>query len=151
GGAVGPVDLAPAVTSTVHDAVQGLSAALRLGGLVSFDFLLVDGTPWPLEVKPPPTPPLDGLHGRAGALVTAHPAPRAGEVPRLTRAEGARAAAILYADRGALSVGALPWPGWSGDRPAPGTRIPRHRPIATVFARGATPEQALRKCRERLD
>ena len=58
---------------------------------------------------------------------------------------------MLYADPRPLTVGAVPWPEWTADRPAPGTRVPRYRPIATVFAAAETPEAAFDSCRRRLD
>lgn len=151
GGAVGPVELPVAATRSIHDAVQGVSTALRLVGLVAFDFLLVDGTPWLLEVNPRPSATLDVFDDEAGSLFSAHLAACAGETPPLPAAEGARAAAILYADPAPLAVGGVLWPEWAADRPTPGARIPRHRPIATVLAQGATPDHALHSCRERLD
>jgi predicted ATP-grasp superfamily ATP-dependent carboligase len=152
GGAVGPVDLDPGIARVIHKAVHALSAALRLVGLVSFDFLLVDGAPWLLEVNPRPSATLDVFDDAAGTLFRAHLAACAGATPPpLPPREGACAAAILYADRGRLGVGTGHWPEWTADRPPPGTRIPRYHPVATVFARGATPEAALRSCRARLD
>ena len=58
---------------------------------------------------------------------------------------------MLYADPGPLTIGTVAWPEWTADRPAPGTRIPRYRPIATVFAAAETPETAFDSCRRRLD
>jgi predicted ATP-grasp superfamily ATP-dependent carboligase len=151
GGAVGPVELPPDTTRVIHRAAQELSAALRVVGLVSFDFLLVDGTPYLLEVNPRPGATLDVFDDAEGTLFSAHLAACAGRTPPMPATEGARAAAILYADRGPLTVGTLPWPPWTADRPPPATRIPRYRPIATVFAHGSTADAALRNCRERLD
>ena len=71
--------------------------------------------------------------------------------PSFQPRSGARAAAILYADPGALTVDTVAWPEWTADRPGPGTRIPRYRPIATVFAAGDTAEAAFDSCRGRLD
>lgn len=61
-----------------------------------------------------------------------------------------RAAAYLYADRGMVRIPAIDWPAWSADRPAPGTVIRLHDPIATVFADGHTDLEAEALCRKRL-
>ncbi len=151
GGAVGPVHLAPATEATLRATVDALTAALGLVGLVAFDFLLAGVTPYLLEVNPRPSATLDVFDDDAGSLFTAHLAACAGRALQLPATPGARAAAILYADRGPLTVAELPWPAWTADRPAAGSRIPRYRPIATVFAAAATPEEALRSCRGRLD
>jgi predicted ATP-grasp superfamily ATP-dependent carboligase len=61
-----------------------------------------------------------------------------------------RASAILYADQGSLTAGEINWPDWTADRPAPGTAVPVEQPIATVFAEGATADEAERVARDRL-
>ena len=50
-----------------------------------------------------------------------------------------------------MTIDAVRWPEWTADRPAAGTRVPRYRPIATVFAAAETPETAFESCRGRLD
>jgi len=132
-------------------AVEAVSAALDLVGLVSFDFLLDDGVPLLLEVNPRPSATLDVFDDPAGALFRAHVAACKGGVLELPRLKGGRAAAVLYADRGAVMPSPLTWPPWTADRPCPGTRIARHRPIATVLASGATAAEAEQICRLRLD
>ena len=52
---------------------------------------------------------------------------------------------------GPLTIDAVRWPEWTADRPPPGTRVPRYRPIATVFAAAETPEATFESCRRRLD
>jgi predicted ATP-grasp superfamily ATP-dependent carboligase len=151
GGAVGPLRLAPATEAAVRAAVDKVSAALGLVGLVAFDFLLAGDALYLLEVNPRPSATLDVFDDAAGSLFRAHLAACAGHTPQLPAVQGPRAAAILYAEPGSLRVGEQPWPAWTADRPAPGTRIPRYRPIATVFSVGETPEEAFRSCRGRLD
>jgi predicted ATP-grasp superfamily ATP-dependent carboligase len=151
GGAVGPVDLAPAIDAAMRAAVEGVCPALDLVGLVAFDFLLAGNTPHLLEVNPRPSATLDVFDDASGALFEAHLAACDGRPPQLPASQGARAAAVLYADPRPLTVGAVPWPEWTADRPAPGTRVPRYRPIATVFAAAETPEAAFDSCRRRLD
>jgi predicted ATP-grasp superfamily ATP-dependent carboligase len=153
GGAAGPARLQTAAETLMTDAARTIARELGLVGLVSFDFLLVDSVPLLLEVNPRPGATLDVFDGAAGALFAAHVAACRGEPVALgpiPPAE-ARAAAILYADRGPLTPDAPEWPQWTADRPMPGTRIPRHRPIATVFAAGETATAAELNCRRRLD
>lgn len=151
GGAVGPVSLTPTVDTALRSAAERICAALALVGLVAFDFLLVGETSFLLEVNPRPSATLDVFDDADGSLFRAHLDACAGRTPRLPSTNGARAAAILYAERGPLRVGEVAWPEWAADRPAPGSRVPRHRPIATVFAREPSPEAALHSVRQRLD
>lgn len=151
GGAVGPVEVPPALASTMLGAVERLSSTLGLVGLVAFDFLVADQTPYLLEVNPRPGATIDIFDDARGALFTAHISACLGSALELPAAQGARAAAILYADRGALDIGPVDWPEWTADRPHAGTRIPRYRPIATVFASGPDPAAALESCRRRLE
>jgi predicted ATP-grasp superfamily ATP-dependent carboligase len=150
GGAVGPVELAPPLAAAMRATAETLSAALKLVGLVSFDFMIVDGTAYLLEVNPRPGATLDVFDDEEGTLFKAHVAACTGHPLLLPSRSGCRAAAILYADRGPLVIGEAPWPDWTADRPAPGTRIPRYRPIATVFASAPTPDAALGSSRQRL-
>ena len=59
GGAVGPVELPPAIDAAMRTAVERVCAALGLVGLVAFDFLLAGDTPHLLEVNPRPSATLD--------------------------------------------------------------------------------------------
>lgn len=151
GGAVGPVRLAPASEMSIRAAVEQLCGALGLVGLVAFDFLLVGTTPYLLDINPRPSATLDVFDDATGSLFHAHLAACEGRAPQLPVLNGARAAAVLYADPGPLAVASLSWPAWTADRPSPATRIPRYRPIATVFAAGETAEEAFRSCHRRLD
>jgi uncharacterized protein len=151
GGAIGPVQLPPAVDASMRNAAEAVCAALGLVGLVAFDFLLVGNAPILVEVNPRPGATLDVFDDAGGALFRAHVDACGGKPPRLPAPRGARAAAILYADRGPLTIDAVRWPEWSADRPAPGTRVPRYRPIVTVFAAAKAAETAFESCRGRLD
>jgi predicted ATP-grasp superfamily ATP-dependent carboligase len=151
GGAAGPIRLAPAVAARMTAAVEVVCSALNLVGLLSFDFLLADGAPYLLEVNPRPSATLDIFDDAAGGLFRAHLAACLGGDIALPAPQGARAAAILYADEGALTLGDLAWPAWTADRPPPGARIPRHRPIATVITYGETATKAEQNCRWRLE
>ena len=133
-------------------AAQGVCRALDLQGLVSFDFLLADDVPYLLEVNPRPGATIDVFDDAKGSLFRAHLAACRGlhfALPEPT--SGARAARVLYAGPSPLIVGTMAWPDWTADRPAPDTRIPSYRPIATVFADGADATQAEQNCRRRLD
>jgi uncharacterized protein len=152
GGAVGPAHFNAKVEARMIATAETVSSALGLIGLVSFDFLLADGISFLLEVNPRPGATLDLLDDDQGALFTAHLAACQGGVdPLPLPPSGARAAAILYADQGPLVAEVSQWPAWTADRPGPGTRIPRHRPVATVFADGDTATAAELNCRGRLD
>ena len=152
GGAAGPVALGPDIEAHMVNAAHSVSRALGLVGLVSFDFLVV-GTvlPYLLEVNPRPGATLDVLDGPRRALFRAHVAASVGNATAILPSSEQRAAAILYADAGPLSIGAVTWPSWTADRPTPGTRIPRYRPIATVLAAGSTADEARSICERRLD
>jgi len=151
GGAVGPVGLGAAIEEHVRTTVEAVCGALRLVGLVSFDFLLADGVSYLLEVNPRPGATLDIFDDAAGGLFCAHVAACQDREFAIAQAQSIRAAGVLYADRGPLGIGALAWPLWTSDRPGPGTRISYSRPIATVFATGETATTAEYNCRRRLD
>jgi predicted ATP-grasp superfamily ATP-dependent carboligase len=151
GGATGPIRLAPAVTARLTAAVEAVCGALNLVGLLSFDFVLADAIPYLLEVNPRPSATLDIFDDAAGSLFRAHLAACRGGKIELPEPQGASAAAILYADQGPLTLGDLAWPAWTADRPSPGTRIPRHRPIATVLTYGETATKAEQNSRRRLE
>jgi predicted ATP-grasp superfamily ATP-dependent carboligase len=151
GGAAGPIRLEPAIASRMTATVETVCGALNLVGLLSFDFVLAAGTPYLLEVNPRPSATLDIFDDAAGGLFNAHLAACRGSDIALPAPRGPRAAAILYADQGALTLGDLAWPAWTADRPLPGTRIPRHRPIATVLTSGETATKAEQNCRRRLE
>lgn len=151
GGAAGPVEVAADVAASMQAAAEKLCAELKLAGLVSFDFLLAGETPYLLEINPRPGATLDVFDDERGSLFRAHLAAAMGQTPQVNVSMDVRAAAILYADPGSLDIGDEPLPPWTADRPAPGTHIPRYRPIATVYGSGASQDAALGSCRQRLD
>jgi predicted ATP-grasp superfamily ATP-dependent carboligase len=151
GGAAGPVQLPPAADASMRNSAEAVCAALGLIGLVAFDFLLAGDAPILIEVNPRPGATLDVFDDAGGALFRAHVDACRGSIAALPALHGARAAAVLYADRGPLTIDAVRWPEWTADRPLPGTRVPRYRPIATVFAAAEAPETAFESCRGRLD
>lgn len=131
-----------------------VSRALGLAGMVSFDFLLGDGEPVLLEVNPRPGATIDLLDDDRGTLFAAHLAAFETGDPASVMARqwqpATRAAAYLYADHATFTVPDITWPDWTTDRPAAGTRVPHHAPIATVHAQAATVEAATRAVEERL-
>jgi uncharacterized protein len=156
GGASGPAQLGMVTEARMAAAAEGVSAALGLVGLVSFDFLLNGETPFLLEVNPRPGATLDIFDDESGSLFKSHIAacrgPELGHQPPLPAPmSGARAAGVLYAGDRSFTAPPLAWPEWTADRPGPGTRIPPYRPVATVQASGETGASAEANCRQRLD
>ena len=135
------------------DAAERLIPELGLTGLVSFDFMVTRDGPLLLEINPRPGATLDLFDDHKGNLFRAHvEATRAKELwqHRELSHSPSRAAAILYADKGPLSIGHIRWPDWSADRPVKGSKIAAGQPVATVFADGQTHAEAERLCRQRL-
>src|SRR5690606_18830041 len=105
GGAAGSLPLDPDLEARLIEMSLEASEALKLQGLVSFDYLVADGTPALLEVNPRPGATLDVFDDASGTLFKAHvEASRGGDPAALLSADWhppvARAAAFLYADRG---------------------------------------------------
>jgi predicted ATP-grasp superfamily ATP-dependent carboligase len=150
------VALDPDLEARLIDICLAVARAIGLVGMVSFDFLVEDGEPLLIEVNPRPGATLDVLDDANGTLFAAHiEASRPGGDPASLVSRNfapgpSKAAAYLYADRGALAVGDVEWPAWTMDRPAPGTRINKHQPIATVIAKGPDPAAAKHLCESRL-
>lgn len=134
-------------------AAATLIELLDPAGLLSFDFL-VDGTSaYLLEINPRPGATLEIFDDPQGNLFRAHVEAALGGglwQQRDLPVEAGRAAAILYADQGAIEIAEIDWPGWAADRPPPGTLIPAEQPIASVRAIAATPAEAESLARARL-
>lgn len=156
GGANGWVDLDPDLEARIVDTCLIVGKEFGLTGIISFDFLVEDGEPVLLEVNPRPGATLDVLDDVHGTLFRAHvEACKSGGDPAKIVTSGfkvppPKSAAYLYADRGPIEIGSILWPAWAADRPAPGTRIGKNQPVATVLAEGANATEAERLCRERL-
>lgn len=152
GGAVSlPENETPAAASMLK-VVDRLARAFNLRGAASFDFIVNGETAFLLEINPRPGATLDVFDDPAGTMFNAHIEASSG-LP-LDRRGGemdiARAAVILHADRGPLTLGNYDWPDWSADRGRPGTHVPSGAPLATVFADAATPDAAVLLARTRL-
>lgn len=135
------------------EAAERLIPELGLTGLVSFDFAVTREGPYLLEINPRPGATLDIFDDAKGNLFRAHvEASRSGKLwqTRLSPAAPALAAAILYADKGPLTIGRIRWPGWTADRPQKMSKIATGQPVATVLAHGQTHADAERLARQRL-
>lgn len=155
GGAAGSLLLDADLEARLIEMSLAVSEALELRGLVSFDYLVHEGEPFLTEVNPRPGASLDVFDDAAGTLFKAHVEAAEGGDPAAILSEGwhppvARAVSIAYADRGALTVGDVAWPDWAADRPAPGTRIGRGQPLATVMAEGDDLDTVQAICAQRL-
>ena len=97
--------------------------------------------PYLLEVNPRPGATLDVFDDESGQLCSRPTLPLVAAAHdasgRSRPAPAARAMAILYADRGPLTVGRHTWPDWTADRAAPGTSYPRGAAARHRVRRGA--------------
>ncbi len=152
GGAVSLTDDSPSVRPSMLRCIEQLSRGIELKGLVSFDFVVDEAAAYLLEINPRPGATHDIFDDAQGSLLQTHMlACQAKEIePRGTVHDGSKAAAILHADRGAITLGQFDWPVWAADRGAPGTTIPLGAPVATVFADAETPDAAEALARGRL-
>ncbi|MET0408699.1 MAG: ATP-grasp domain-containing protein [Hyphomicrobium sp.] len=152
GGAVSAPEIAPDLRSRLVEGAAAVGEAFALKGLASFDFIIENGVPHLLEVNPRPGASLDLLDDGGGIFFRAHIAANLGEPlkPDLNMERGAKAVAILHADRGDLTIGHTPWPEWSADRPPPATFVPCGAPLATAFSIAQTADEAQRLAHGRL-
>lgn len=135
GGAVRPAPLTPRTTDLLTAAVHRLAASLSLVGLNSADFLVDEERFWLLEINPRPGATLDIFEPPNQSLFALHMAACAGKlITTPLDAEGAKAAAIVYAESDIPSVPALDWPDWTADRPTAGSMIKAGQPVCTVYA-----------------
>jgi uncharacterized protein len=152
GGAVSLPESSTATRLSMLTSIDKLARGLELHGLVSFDFIVSGGIAYLLEINPRPGATIDIFDDDQGTLFQSHvaaclkqPIERRGSDTEIYKA-----AAILHADRAALTLGQFDWPDWTADRGAPGTHIPLGAPIATVFADDETSDAAEALARTRL-
>jgi predicted ATP-grasp superfamily ATP-dependent carboligase len=125
-----------------------LVGAFELRGLFGVDLMWDGERAWTVEVNPRPTASLEAIEAAYGMRVfDAHLRACAGELPRIepscSRAAGK---AVLFATE-AVTVGdSARWP--VRDVPHPGERIAAGRPVCTVMATGATPDDVLAQLEE---
>jgi uncharacterized protein len=151
GGAVRPAALASALASTLADAVNRLVQAIPLVGLNSADFLVHGDEFRLLEINPRPGATLDVFEPAQGSLFALHVAACEGKLDSAPpRFDGARAAAIVYAERDIAAVPAVRWPNWAADRPHSGTAIKAGEPLCSVKAAATTAAAARAGVDERL-
>ena len=125
-----PLDQAQAICSR-------LAAAFALRGLFGVDFIWDGERAWTVEVNPRPTASLEAVEAAYGVRVF--------EPPEVV-AEPGRAAgkAVLFATEDVTVRASERWLARGvRDVPHPGERIARGRPICTVVATAATPDDVL--------
>lgn len=145
GGAVRPAALGTDMRMAAEAAIAQLAVRVPLVGLNSADFLIEGSDFHLLEINPRPGATFDLFEPDGGSLFKLHVDACTGRLPQQPpRLDGAMAGAIVYADRAIAAVPAVPWPDWTADRPAAGTRIDVDEPVCSVFAQAATAEAAKR-------
>lgn len=151
GGAVRPAALAPGMEDALASSLHRLMQTIPLVGLNSADFLVDRDEFRLLEINPRPGATLDVFEPAEGSLFSLHVAACKGQlVTAAPCLDGARAAAIVYAERDIAAVPATQWPDWTADRPGPGTVIKAGEPLCTVMAAAATAAAARAGVDERL-
>jgi predicted ATP-grasp superfamily ATP-dependent carboligase len=151
GGTMRAAELVPHLANAMSSAVEQVAGTFALTGLGSADFMVSGEDALLLEINPRPGATLDIFDSETEPLFGLHlDAVIEGRLPsdRLTL-EGAAASAIVFAPN-RLTVPDMPWPAWAADRPKPGERIDKNRPICTVLARAKTPIGARRLVEERI-
>lgn len=142
GGAVQPATLPHEAAAAMTDAVMQLASVCELRGLASADFVLTETQPLLLEINPRPGATLDIFANAADPLLAIHlAAVRDGTLPGKPLGSpppGACASAIVYAPEGLIVPRSMVWPDWVADRPRPGERIDKQRPICTLLARAGS-------------
>lgn len=153
GGAVTSTDGDPKLQAKLAAIAEPIARELALTGLLSFDFVVDGELTWLIEVNPRPGATLDIFDTDDGWLFAAHvaaatqsPLPQRACLP----APRARASAIVYADRGPLTIRETRWPEWIADRPMPGSIVGAHQPLTSVTADADTSAAAEQLCRERV-
>jgi predicted ATP-grasp superfamily ATP-dependent carboligase len=135
GGAVRPAPLAATMEAALAAGVDRLANAASLVGLNSADFLVDGDHYWLLEVNPRPGATLDIFEPPQGSLFARHISACVGSLAGMPcDDDGAKAAAIVYAEEDISSFPALDWPDWTADRPCPGSTVPAGEPLCTVYA-----------------
>lgn len=152
GGACTALDLDADLFGRLVAAATSVAGAFGVVGMASFDFIVVDNRPLLVDVNARPGAALDVLDDADGYAFASHVASCQGAVPPPPRRRDRtiRAAAILHADKGPLTVGAVAWPDWSADRPPAGARVAEGEPLATAFAEADSSATAQRIVRARL-
>jgi uncharacterized protein len=123
-----------------------LAGAFALRGLFGVDLIWDGERAWTIEVNPRPTASLEAIGAAHDVGVfAAHLQGCAGELPRVEVGRGGAAGkAVLFATEHVVVGDSERWLECGvRDVPHPGERIAAGRPICTVVATAATPEDAL--------
>jgi uncharacterized protein len=127
-----------------------LAGAFALRGLFGVDFIWDGDCAWTVEINPRPPASLEAIRGvnAFGAHVQAC----AGKLPRVDAAHrGAAGKAVLFATDAVVVGDSERWlERGVRDVPHPGERIAAGRPICTVVAQAATPDDALAQLEEQV-
>ena len=125
-----------------------LTRAFALRGLFGVDFIWASERAWTVEVNPRPTASLEAIRGIDA--FGAHLAGCAGRLPPAISARGGAAGkAVLFATADVVVGDSERWlERGVRDVPHPGERIAAGRPVCTVVAHAATPEDALAQLEE---
>jgi predicted ATP-grasp superfamily ATP-dependent carboligase len=154
GGAARPASLSEKLQDEITALVLKASAAFKLKGLGSADFIIDDdtGTALLLEINPRPGATLDIFDEEIQPLLKLHlDAVVDGRLPSSPLVfEDAMASAIVYAPERLIIPEDMAWPDWVADRPRPRESIDKNRPICTVLARAETKARAKRLVMERM-
>ena len=151
-GAVRPAMLAAAIADAMTSIVAELTAAFAIKGLASADFVVGETDPVLLEINPRPGATLDIFDCGDLPLLRLHlESILEQKLPdTLHKLKDAAASAIVYAPEAVCIGKDVIWPAWALDRPSPGERIDKNRPICTVAARASTLEGAKKLIAERI-
>ena len=155
-GTIAPWPVSAAVVRQVEGFGQALAARLDLVGLFGVDFVLDDeGVAWPVEINPRYTASVEVIELACGlALLDDHRRACVGEASRASEVRWNRVVAkeVIFAEANTVFLG-VPSEAHSiddlfrvpevADVPDEGTAISAGEPVLTVFAEGATAEEAL--------
>jgi uncharacterized protein len=128
---------------------EAVTGEYGLVGLNGIDFIARAGVPWPIEVNPRYSASMELLERSSGiSLFALHLGACLGRLPAAPPrpARGVLGKAVVFARRDVTVGDTRPWlrdPAIA-DIPHRGERIPRGRPICTVFASGAGADACLR-------
>jgi uncharacterized protein len=130
---------------------SSLTAAFALRGLFGVDFVWDGERAWTIEVNPRPTASLEAIEAACGvATFAAHLQACAGDLPQVEiERRGAAGKAVLFATEDVVVGDSERWLARGvRDVPHPGERIASGRPICTVVASAATPQDVLAELEE---
>lgn len=134
--AIAASELSAALQNSLREAVQTLTETTGLRGLWNIDFITRDGEWWLLEINPRPGATFE-LHEHDNSLLNQHIRALRGKLPEKYPPPATyKAHGVVYAHY-PLLVPRWNWPGWSSDRPRPGSRIAIAQPVCMIHADGS--------------